>query len=83
MENIIIKLILKGEKMKFCIREWSEQTVVLMTEAGHVLSYFGSVNEALDACSQWYNINTSELKHNVCVQYRNADYTKSFVSAVA
>ncbi|MCW9047861.1 MAG: hypothetical protein OQK46_07255 [Gammaproteobacteria bacterium] len=69
--------------MKFCIREWSENTAVLMTEAGHVLSYFGSVNEALDACSQWYNINTSELKHNVCVLYRNPDYAKSLVSVKA
>lgn len=69
--------------MQFCIREWSENTVVLMTEAGHVLSYFGSVNEALDACSLWYNSNANELKHNVCVQYRKSDYAKSFVSAVA
>jgi len=72
MENIIIKLILKGKEMKFYIREWSENTVVLMTEAGHVLSYFGSVNEALDACSQWYNSNASELKHNVFVKYKHA-----------
>jgi len=64
-------MILIGEEMKFCIREWSENTVVLMTETGHVLSYFRSVNEALDACSQWYNSNTGELKHNVVVQYKH------------
>jgi len=75
MENIIIKLILKGEEMKFCIREWSENTVVLMTETGHVLSYFRSVNEALDACSQWYNSNAGELKHNVVVQYKHKETT--------
>ncbi|MCW8936131.1 MAG: hypothetical protein OQK98_15570 [Gammaproteobacteria bacterium] len=68
--------------MKFCIREWSENTAVLMTEAGFVLSYFGSVNEALDACSQWYACNASELKHNVCVLYKNSDYAKSFVTVV-
>lgn len=62
---------LKGEEMKFCIREWSENTVVLMTEAGHVLSYFRSVGEALDACSLWYNSNADELKYNVVVQYKH------------
>jgi len=61
--------------MKFCIREWSESTVVLMTEAGHVLSYFGSVNEALDACSQWYYSNDSELKHDVVVNYKHKEAT--------
>ncbi len=55
--------------MKFCIRVWSENTVVLMTESGHVLSYFKSVSEALDACSQWYDCNTSELKHDVGIQH--------------
>lgn len=69
--------------MKFCIREWSENTVVLMTESGHVLSYFVSVSEALEACSQWYDSNASELKLNVCVQYRNTDYVSTNDSAVA
>lgn len=56
--------------MKFFIREWSEDTVVLMTEAGHMLSYFGSVQEALHACSEWYSINLDEKKYEVTVQYR-------------
>ena len=63
--------------MKFCIRVWSENTVVLMTEAGHVLSYFKSVNEALDACSQWYDCNAGELKHHVAIQYKQASYEKN------
>jgi len=66
-------MILTGEEMKFCIREWSENTIVLMTETGHVLSYFGSVSDALDACSQWYNNNSGELKHNVIVNYKNKE----------
>ncbi len=69
--------------MKFCIREWSENTVVLMTEAGHVLSYFRSINEALDACSQWYNSNASELKYSVVVQHKEDTVTARFVSAAA
>ena len=66
--------------MKFCIKEWSENTVVLMTEAGHVLSYFRSVNEALDACSQWYNNNAGELKLNVAVQYRDQRLNKGLAA---
>ncbi len=53
--------------MKFHIRKWSEHTVVLMNDSGNVLSYFRSINEALDACSQWYDSNASELKQNVVV----------------
>ncbi|RDH82816.1 MAG: hypothetical protein DIZ80_11125 [endosymbiont of Galathealinum brachiosum] len=69
--------------MKFCIRVWSENTVVLMTEAGHVLSYFNSVKEALDACSQWYDCNASELKHNVAIQYKQVGLESSSVMAYA
>ncbi len=69
--------------MKFCVKEWSENTVVLMTEAGHVLSYFRSINEALDACSQWYNSNGSELKYSVAVQYKNQKSPRSLFSQVA
>jgi len=69
--------------MKFCIRVWSENTVVLMTEAGHVLSYFRSVSEALDACSQWYSCNSGELKHQVAVQYRQVDSDRNSVTALA
>jgi len=69
--------------MKFCIKEWSENTVVLMTEAGHVLSYFRSINEALDACSQWYSSNGGELKYSVAVQYKNTKNPHHLLSAVA
>jgi len=57
--------------MRFYIREWSDNTIVLMTETGHVLSYFSTINEALHACSEWYDVNVSEKKYEVTVQYRN------------
>jgi len=69
--------------MKFCIKVWSENTVVLMTEAGHVLSYFRSINEALDACSQWYTSNGGELKYSVVVQYKEQKTARGLYSQVA
>ncbi len=56
--------------MKFCIKEWSTNTIVLMTENGNVLSYFNSISEALDACAEWYNTNSLEQKYEVTIQYR-------------
>jgi len=71
------------KKMKFCIREWSEDTVVLMTDEGHVLSYFRSISEALDACSQWYSSNTGELKYSVVIQHKHDLASKNSFAAVA
>lgn len=68
--------------MKFFIREWSKKTIVLMTESGHVLAYYGSINEALDACDQWYCRNTSELRLNVSIQYRE-DLAETVMAEVA
>jgi hypothetical protein len=83
-DNSLMKLKMKEEtKMKFCIREWSENTVVLMTDSGHVLSYFNSINEALDACSQWYSNNVSELKYSVTVKYKEGKSNKQSYAAVA
>ena len=53
--------------MKFYIRKWSEHTVVLMNDTGNVLSYFKSIHEALEACSQWYDSNTIESREDVVV----------------
>lgn len=69
--------------MKFFIREWSEKTIVLMTESGHVLSYFGSIAEALDACGDWYNSNINEKRYEVLIQYKQDDVNYSSVSAMA
>ena len=69
--------------MKFYIREWSKGTIVLMTEAGHVLSYFSSISEALDACSEWYSSNSNEEKYEVTVQYRQQDQEYASVQAYA
>jgi len=53
--------------MKFYIRKWSEHTVVLMNDTGNVLSYFVSIHEALEACSQWYDSNALESREDVVV----------------
>lgn len=63
--------------MKFYIREWSEHTIVLMTENGHVLAYFKSIAEALEACSEWYDRNDKENRYEVKIQYRQNGFQKS------
>ena len=69
--------------MKFYIREWSEKTIVLMTDSGHVLSYLASISDALNACADWYNTNTNEQKYEVFVQYRNNKDDYASIAAVA
>jgi len=69
--------------MKFFIREWSDNTIVLMTETGHVLSYFSTINEALHACSEWYDVNLGEKKYEVTVQYRKSDQMVESMPAYA
>lgn len=79
-----MKLITKEElEMKFCICEWSKGTVVLMTGSGHVLSYFISVNEALEACSEWYESNKSEMKYSVSIRYKQDKEENRRFAAVA
>ena len=53
--------------MKFYIREWNEDTIVLMTEMGHVLAYFSSTEEALKACDEWYKFNDAEKRQEVTI----------------
>lgn len=65
--------------MKFYIREWSKNTIVLMTEGGHVLAYFHTIAEALDACSEWYSKNQQEQKYEVMIQYKQGKETCSSV----
>lgn len=69
--------------MKFYIREWSENTIVLMTESGHVLSYFSSVSEALNVCDEWYNSNINEQKYEVMIQYKQVDSSYASVAMMA
>jgi len=69
--------------MKFYIREWNDSTIVLMTEAGHVLSYFSSVKDALHACSEWYDVNVCEKKYEVTVQYRKPAHGYTSMPAYA
>jgi len=69
--------------MKFYIREWSEKTIVLMTENGHVLSYFSTISDALNACADWYNTNKTEQKYEVFVQYKQNNDDYASIAAVA
>ncbi len=69
--------------MKFCIKEWSSETIVLMTENGNVLSYFNSIAEALDACAEWYNANSFEQKYEVAIQYKQYAGECDYVIAMA
>lgn len=69
--------------MKFCVCEWSEATVVLMTESGHVLSYFNSIGDALEACSEWYKSNQGERKYTVDVRYKDKRKKPAQYAAVA
>ena len=69
--------------MRFYIREWSENTIVLMTETGHVLSYFTSIAEALSVCDEWYRSNVKETKFEVMVQYKQADCSYASIPLVA
>lgn len=69
--------------MKFCIREWSNDTIVLMTESGHVLAYFVSIAEALSVCDEWYRSNRSEKKYEVMVQYKQSGSSYASVALVA
>ena len=59
--------------MKFCIREWNEVTSVLMTEMGHVLAYFSSTEEALEACDEWYKFNAAEIRQEVTIHNLKSD----------
>lgn len=56
--------------MKFFIREWSENTIVLMTETGNVLSYFTSVKDALNACEELYSRDLQEGKPEINIHCR-------------
>ncbi|MDH5472104.1 MAG: hypothetical protein OEY87_04195 [Gammaproteobacteria bacterium] len=57
--------------MKFYIKEINDHTVTLMTEAGHVLAYFPTVIEALNACDEWYMVNHNAPDHQIKVHCRN------------
>ncbi len=50
-----------------------------MTEGGHVLAYFHTIAEALDACSEWYSKNQQEQKYEVMIQYKQGKETRSSV----
>lgn len=57
--------------MKFYIKEQDDNTVILMTEMGHVLGYYPSIYDALQLCDDWYRSNDREIKHEVLVHSRD------------
>lgn len=54
--------------MKFIIKEWDNNTISLMTEAGNVLGYFPTIYSALSTCEEWYLANQKEPKHEIKIQ---------------
>ncbi len=43
--------------MKFFIKRWPDDTATLMTESGQVIRTFGSMQEAIEGCSEWIGDN--------------------------
>ena len=39
--------------MKFFIKRWPDDTATLMTESGQVIWTFGSMQEAVEGCTEW------------------------------
>ena len=44
-----------------------------MTEMGHVLAYFSSTEEALEACDEWYKFNDAEIRQEVTIHNLKPD----------
>ena len=53
--------------MKFYVKTWDKNKVTLMTELGHVLGYFDSVEEALTTCNEWYLHNSREPRQQISI----------------
>ena len=51
--------------MKFFVNQHDNNNVSLITDAGYVLGYFPSIDEALDICDEWYTSNSREKKQEV------------------
>ena len=61
--------------MKFYIKEWSECLFSLMTDAGNVLGYFSSVDEAMAACEEWYKHYGDEVQFDVSIQSYKSNHS--------
>lgn len=57
--------------MKFYIKQWSDQTVSLMTELGDVLAYFSSVQDAMQVCTAWNLFNEKDACHEILLHDSN------------
>lgn len=49
--------------MNFYIKEWPDNTATLMTGIGQVLWKFSSVDEARQACEDYYDLNAVEVEY--------------------
>lgn len=49
--------------MNFYIKTWPDDTATLMTDNGQVLWSFHSLNDAVSACREWYNLNDIKTDH--------------------
>ncbi len=51
--------------MTFYIKVWTDEKVTLMTHLGQVLCTFGSRDDAMHACREWYT------NHDIRLDYEN------------
>ena len=70
MSKLLLFITIGIYNMKFIIKEWDNNTISLMTEAGNVLGYFPSIHSALTTCEEWYLTNNKEPKHEIKIQGR-------------
>lgn len=64
--------------MTFYIKAWPDNTATLMTEIGQILWTFPSVEEAAQACQEWYDINSVKTDYED-IACEGLDCTASFV----
>lgn len=64
--------------MAFYIKAWPDNTATLMTAMGQVLWTFPTVEEAAQACRDWYSVNSVRTEYEV-TGLRGLDCTASFI----
>lgn len=53
-------------KMNLYIREMTDNSALLMTDLGNVIATFGSVDDAIQECSDWIQSNDFISDHMEC-----------------
>ena len=49
--------------MTFYIKAWPDRSATLMTETGHILWTFPTLDEAMAACRDWYDNHEVRTEH--------------------